>query len=73
MIQDSKTAELEAVLDVAQKMCVAARTAPKTKGQDFIHTCIISGDDLEKVAAKMEEVSERLGYKFFLRDRKSVV
>lgn len=72
MIQNSKTAELAAVLDVAQKMCVAARTAPKTKGQDFIHTCIISGDDLEKVAEKMEEAGERLGYKFFFRDAQNV-
>lgn len=72
MIQDSKTAEMAAVLDVAQKMCVAARTAPKTKGQDFLHTCIITGEDLMAVADKMEEISEPLGYKFFLRDAQNV-
>lgn len=72
MIQDSKTAELTAVLSVAQKMCVAARTAPKTKGQDFIHTCILTGEDLEQTALKMEELSETLGYQFFCRDAANV-
>lgn len=72
MIQYSDIVEMEAVLEVAKKMCVAARTAPKTKGQDFIHTCIISGDELEKAAAKMEALSETLGYKFFLRDAGNV-
>lgn len=72
MIQDSITAEITAAIDIAQKMCVAARTAPKTKGEDFLHTCIIAGDDIEAVALKMEEISEELGYKFFLRDAQNV-
>lgn len=72
MIQDAKSAELAAVLSVAQNMCVAARTAPKTKGQDFIHTCICTGDDLEKIALKMEELSETIGYQFFRRDASNV-
>lgn len=72
MIQDSRTAEQAAVLAVAQKMCIAARTAPKTKGQDFLHTCILMGEELEQVAAKMEEMSAKLGYKFFLRDAGNV-
>lgn len=72
MIQDAKSAELTAVLSVAQNMCVAARTAPKTKGQDFIHTCIFTGEDIEQIALKMEELSETLGYAFFRRDASNV-
>lgn len=68
MVQDSKTAEMAAVLAAAQTMCAAARTAPKTKGEDLLHTCIVTGDELEQMAAKMEEMSGELGYKFFLRD-----
>lgn len=72
MIQDARTAELASVLAVAQNMCTAARTAPKTKGQDFIHTCIFTEEDLEKIAVKMEELSETLGYQFFRRDASNV-
>lgn len=72
MIIDAKKAEMDAVIQVANQMCAAARTAPKTKGDDFLHTCILVGDDVEKLAAKMEEVSEPLGYKFFLRDAGNV-
>lgn len=68
MIIDSKKAEMDAILQVANQMCAAARTAPKTKGQDFLHTCVVTGEDIEKIASKMEEISEPLGYKFFLRD-----
>lgn len=72
MIMDSKKAEMEAVISVAQQMCAAARTAPKTKGQDYIHTCILTEEDLEKLADKMEELSDELGYGFFKRDAANV-
>lgn len=68
MIQNEKDAELTAVISVAANMCAAARTAPKTKGDDFMHSCILFGEEIEMLAAKMEEMAEPLGYKFFLRD-----
>lgn len=58
MIYDSKTAEAQALLDVANKMCVAARTAPKARGWDHIHTCVITGDDLIRVADEMDRLGE---------------
>ena len=68
MIIHAGDAETAAVLHAAQAMCAAARTAPKTKGEDLIETCILTGDEQEKLAVEMERLSKTLGYHFFLRD-----
>ena len=72
MIKTSKDAQTDAVLQVADAMCAAARTAPKTKGQDYLDCCIVSGDDIEKLAQKMEQLSSELGYAFFMRDAQNI-
>lgn len=55
MIIDSTAAESEVILDVARLMAVAARTAPKGRGEDRIKTAIVTGEDKEKLARVMEE------------------
>ncbi|PIU41993.1 MAG: ferredoxin [Candidatus Omnitrophica bacterium CG07_land_8_20_14_0_80_42_15] len=46
-----------ALKDVAEFMCVAARTAPKAKGVDNLEILIIEdGDAKEKLMAKMKEI-----------------
>jgi len=70
MIMGSE-AELEAVLSVARLMCLAARTAPKSRGIDNIVTCIVKGEDLKRLADKMREMAEQWG-EYFRRDAGSV-
>jgi uncharacterized ferredoxin-like protein len=41
------------LLEVARMMELAARTAPKAKGEDFVEIKIISGDDIERLAEMM--------------------
>lgn len=55
MIYSSDKMEEAAVLDAAQLMCAAARTAPKTRGIDNIRTLVLTGDDILALADKMEE------------------
>ncbi len=55
-------------LDIAQKMLVAARTAPKGKGVDIIECAVADGDDLTKLAEEMRAISAERGFKFLLRD-----
>lgn len=55
-------------LDIAKKMMVAARTAPKAKGSDVIEVAVLDGVQLGDLAAEMRVVAEETGYKFFLRD-----
>ena len=46
--------EQNAVEIGASMMAVSARTAPKTRGLDSVKTAILTGEDLEKLAAAME-------------------
>ncbi|MEF9918037.1 MAG: DUF2148 domain-containing protein [Eubacterium sp.] len=68
MIYHSKEVEESGILTIAQNMCVAARTAPKTRGIDFLDTCIITGDEKELLAVKMENLADTLEMAFFVRD-----
>ena len=72
MIQDAKSAEAAAILAVAQKMCAAARTAPKACGKDYIHTCIITGDTLNQIADEMERLGKEHGVSFMARDAQNL-
>jgi uncharacterized ferredoxin-like protein len=47
--------EKDAVEMGASMMALSARTAPKTRGIDSVKTIILTGEDLEKLAAAMEK------------------
>ncbi len=53
-IIEEKKAELEGVLAIAKSMAVAARTAPKARGDDAIETLIVYGEDLNELAEAMK-------------------
>jgi len=73
MIYDSKTAETQALQDIANKMCVAARTAPKAHGTDHILTCVITGEDLLAVADEMDRLGREHDVEaLFSRDARNV-
>lgn len=59
MIYNSEIMEATAILNTASKMCAAARTAPKTRGIDNILTLVLTGEDKDKLADKMDEVAKR--------------
>ena len=50
----SDLAESEGLLHVAQLMVVAARTAPKARGEDDISTAIVTDHDKAKLADTMD-------------------
>ncbi len=53
-IIEEKKAELEGVLAIAKSMAVAARTAPKARGDDAIETLIVYGEDIHELAEAMK-------------------
>jgi uncharacterized ferredoxin-like protein len=70
----SKDAELAAVLDTANAMCAAARTAPKACRIDHLDCAILTGADKDALAGEMRKIGSSLTEdgKFFTRDADNV-
>lgn len=62
----------DAIRLVADLMCVAARTAPKAVGKDFIVTGVVEGDDLLELANGMVEYGKASGKINYDRDGRNV-
>lgn len=62
----------DAIIKVAEVMCLAARTAPKAKGIDLLEIIILDGHDIEKLSSKMKEIGDRESHPTFLRDSENV-
>jgi uncharacterized ferredoxin-like protein len=58
---------------VADLMCVAARTAPKTAGQDFVVTAVLEGEPCRELGEAMIRFGEESGKPNFDRDGKNVL
>lgn len=61
------------VIDIAKKMLLAARTAPKAKGIDTLSLAIATGDDIKIISDKLKELAEKTGFKFFIRDAENIL
>jgi len=61
-------AELGGLKAAAEQLCVAARTAPKGCGKDFLTTAIVSGEEKLALQRRMREIAERDGVAIFARD-----
>ena len=72
MFYNSEDMERRAALDAAARVCAAARTAPKAKGVDSIHTAVLTDADKDAVAETMERLGNELHADFFLRDAGNV-
>ena len=61
-----------AILNVAGLMELAARTAPKTKGEDFVKIMIISGEKIKELSEAMVKFGTTYGKGNFDRDGRNV-
>ena len=55
-------------MTVAGLMALAARTAPKAHGKDFVEVKVVTGEEVEALAAAMEEYGRASGKADFDRD-----
>jgi uncharacterized ferredoxin-like protein len=62
--------EREGILEVARKICIAARTAPKGRGRDNLITAVLTGTEKDELAAEMQRIGEETGVAMFVRDAK---
>ena len=74
MFINSQKAEEQAILNLSYAICAAVRTAPKACGIDHIETAVLTGEDKDRITAKMRNIGEELGEsgKFFIRDAGNV-
>jgi uncharacterized ferredoxin-like protein len=72
MLKKEEEFKKEAVLCVAEKMCLAARTAPKGRGIDLLEIAVVAGDTIEKVSKKMKEIGEKENHAIFTRDSENL-
>lgn len=72
MIKNEKDFKEEALIAVAKKMCLAARTAPKARGIDNLEMIIVTGGDIGKISAEMKKIGEREDHRTFIRDAENI-
>lgn len=63
----------EVVLDVAKKMVVAARTAPKAKGMDNLAMAILTDNELQQLCKTTKDLADREHNDILLRDAANVL
>lgn len=63
----------ESLVDVARKMLVAARTAPKARGLSTLSMAILTGSDVHELARVMNEIGEQEDNEIFTRDARNVL
>ena len=66
------TVEKTAVTAVAGLMALAARTAPKAKGQDEIILHVLTDAQIKKLSHAMSDYGSKHGLGFFVRDAKNI-
>lgn len=55
------------------QILIAARTAPKSRGQDSIVTCLLDKEDCKKIVKEMYKLYEETGKELFRRDAKNLI
>lgn len=69
---DSQVIENQLV-HIAQKMVIAATTAPKARGLNQLSYRIATGDDILKLGEEMESIGQNSSQPFFIRDAKNIL
>lgn len=69
--EDSRERQL---LDIAEKMMTAARTAPKGRGKDDTIIALVKRDGIKEISNKLKEMAARDNLKpFFIRDADNIL
>ena len=73
MLINERNTRAERLLQVANDMMTAARTAPKGKGFDIIEVAMITGETIQQVSEAMLEYHKKSGLNFILRDAANIL
>ena len=73
MLINERETRHERLIQVANEMMTAARTAPKGKGIDIIEVFMVTGETIDHLSEAMLKYSEKTGMKFITRDAKNIL
>lgn len=73
MLINERDTRTERLLQVANEMMTAARTAPKGKGYDIIEVALVTGDSIQELSKAMLEYSSKTGLMFITRDAGNIL
>jgi len=71
-IKNEKDINKKVLEEIAELMAIAARTAPKARGNDNLEIAVVTGSDIQIIANKMDEISNLHEIPFFSRDAKNL-
>ncbi len=61
------------VEQIAEEMCLAARTAPKARGLDLLEIAVVKDDTIRKLSERMLKIGEKENNRTFLRDGENIL
>jgi uncharacterized ferredoxin-like protein len=73
MIHSEETNKKESVLEIARKMMIAARTAPKGKGRDTLEMMVVDGKHIKQLSDKLHQMAEETDTGFYHRDGDNIL
>ncbi len=73
MLINERDTRTDRLLQVANEMMTAARTAPKGKGFDIIQVALATGETIKQLSDAMHEYSKKTGLKFITRDAENIL
>lgn len=72
-MQDFNEIVDETLIDVAKKMLIAAKTAPKARGEDNMVMKIVYKDGIKMLSDKLKELGVKYDVAGFLRDSENIL
>ncbi len=63
----------QAITDIAKKIILAARTAPKARGLDNLEMAVLTDNHIKTLSDKMKEIGEKHDNHIFLRDSNNIL
>ena len=73
MIYKEDTQSKQSILDIAQKMMIAARTAPKGKGRNTLEMLITDGSHIQQLSEQLHKMATETQTEFYHRDGDNIL
>ena len=73
MLINERDTRRERLIQVANEMMTAARTAPKGKGFDIIEVALVTDETIKELSDAMLSYSQQTGLKFITRDAENIL